>query len=188
MLAVAERFLAGEGLANVTLVNDDVLASKLEPASFDLVHARFVLTPVGRLPEQMAVYVGLARPGGTVVIEDPDWSSWHFNPPAPAAEELIALIVESFRRWGDPAAGRKQLELFREVGIDARVRAEVFALPPGHPYLRLPVQMATALKPRLSSFVPAGDLERLITEAEAEIREPHRWGTTFTLLQSWGRR
>jgi hypothetical protein len=68
------------------------------------------------------------------------------------------------------------------------VRAEVVALPPGHPYLRLTLQFATTLEARLLSFVDASDLQRLRQEAEAELKEPIRWGTTFTLLQSWAER
>jgi hypothetical protein len=126
---------------------------------------------------------------GTVVLEDPDVASWHFNPPAPALEKLITLIVEAFRRTGgDWDAGRNHLDLFGSFGIEANVRAEVFALPPGHPYLRLPLQFATALEGRLLSLVGAGELERLRNDAEVELNEPGRWGTTFTLIQSWGRR
>ena len=128
----------------------------------------------------------MLRSGGTVVLEDPDWGSGHFNPPASAAEQLIVLIREAFARWGDAEAGRKHLELLRSVGIAGRVRAEVLALPPGHPYLRLPLQFATGLRARLPAFVDAAELERLCQEAEAELQDPVRWGTTFTLLQSWG--
>jgi hypothetical protein len=137
----------------------------------------------------MTTYLGLVRPGGIVVLEDPDVASWHFNPPAPALESLIALIVETFRRTGgDWDAGRTHLDHFRSFGIEANVRAEVFALPPGHPYLRLPLQFATALEARLLSLVDANELGRLRNEGELELKEPGRWGTTFTLLQSWGRR
>jgi SAM-dependent methyltransferase len=189
MLAEAKQFVADEGLGNVLLRHDDLFATILEPASFDLVHARYEITPLGRGPEQMTTYLGLVRPGGIVVLEDPDVASWHFNPPAPALESLIALIVETFRRTGgDWDAGRTHLDLFRRFGIEANVRAEVFALPPGHPYLRLPLQFATALEARLLSLMDASELERLRNEGEVELKEPWRWGTTFTLLQSWGRR
>jgi SAM-dependent methyltransferase len=189
MLAVAKQLVADEGLGNVVLRNDDLFATSLEPGSFDLVHARYEITPLGRGPEQMTTYLGLVRPGGTVVLEDPDVASWHFNPPAPALEKLIALIVEAFRRTGgDWDAGRKHLDLFRSFGIEADVRAEVFALAPGHPYLRLPLQFATALEARLLSLVEPGDLEQLRNDAEVELKEPGRWGTTFTLLQCWGQR
>jgi SAM-dependent methyltransferase len=189
MLGEANTFVADEGLGNVTLVKDDLFATSLEPESFDLVHARYEITPLGRGPEQLATYLRLVRPGGIVVLEDPDVASWHFNPPAPALEKLIALIVEAFRRsGGDWDAGRKHLDLLRSAGIEAKVRAEVFALPPGHPYLRLPLQFATALEARLLPLVQVGELERLRNEGEVELAEPGRWGTTFTLIQSWARR
>jgi ubiquinone/menaquinone biosynthesis C-methylase UbiE len=71
MLAAADRFAAEEALGNVGLVKDDLFASELEPDSFDLVHARAEICPLGRAHEQMETYVRLARPGGTIVLEDP---------------------------------------------------------------------------------------------------------------------
>ena len=174
-------------LGNVLLRNDDLFATRLEPASFDLVHARFELTPLGRGHDQMDTYVRLLRPGGTIVLEDPDWGSWHFNPPAEGSQKLIALIHEAFARWGDAEAGRNHLELLRSCGIEGNVSAEVLALPPGHPYLWLPLQFSVGLEPRLLSYVSAEELRRLRQDAENELQEPARWGTTFTLIQSWGR-
>jgi SAM-dependent methyltransferase len=187
MLTAAAQFVTEEGLANVRLVSDDLFASRLETASYDLVHARFVMTPLGRGPDQMATYLRLLRPGGTVVLEDPDWNSWRFNPPAPALEQLIALTIAAFRRWGDAEAGRTHPALLRAFGVEPQVRAEVLALPPGHPYLRLPLQMAAGLEPRLREFTDATEVERLRRQGEAELAEPGRWGTTFTLLQCWGK-
>src|SRR5215210_6734825 len=189
MLSAANRFVTQESLRNVGLVRDDLFASELEPDSFDLVHARYEICPLGRAHEQMQTYLRLARPGGTIVLEDPDPGSWHFNPSAPALERLIALIVEAFRvSGGDWEAGRKHLHLLGEFGIEGNIRAEVVALPPGHPYLRLPLQFATSLEQRLLGLVTADELDELRKQGEAELREPGRWGTTFTLLQCWGRR
>jgi ubiquinone/menaquinone biosynthesis C-methylase UbiE len=198
MLAAAEHLVATEGLGNVAVVKDDVFASDLEPSSFDLVHARFQIAPLGRGPEQMATYLRLVRPGGTVILEELDPYSWHFIPAAPAlgidytrplTEQLIPLIGQAFRKaGGDPDAAVTQLELFRSSGIEPHVRAEVQALPPGHPYLRLPLHFSHALEGLLRSFVDADELERIQEQAETELQDPHRWGITFTLIQSWGRR
>jgi len=188
MLAAAATFVTEAGLGNVSLVKDDLFASQLETASFDLVHARFEMTPLGRRSDQLATYLRLLRPGGTVVLEDPDWQSWQFNPPAPALERLIALTIEAFRRWGEAEAGRRHPALLRTFGIDPQVRAEVLALEPGHPYLRLPLQMAEGLAPRLREFTEVTELGQLCRQAEAELTEPGRWGTTFTLLQCWGKK
>jgi ubiquinone/menaquinone biosynthesis C-methylase UbiE len=187
MLDAARRFVESEGLGNVVLMKDDLFASKLESSSFDLVHARFQIGPLGRGPEQISNHLRLLRPGGTVVLEEWDVNSWYFNPPARALERLIELIGQSFvQSGGDIVAGRKLLDLLRGFGIEGNVRAEVLALPPGHPYLRLPLQFATALEERLLSLVTADELDQLRKEGEAELEEPGRWGTTFTLLQSWG--
>jgi SAM-dependent methyltransferase len=188
MLSAADGFVTQEGLRNVGLVKDDLFASDLERHAFALVHARFEICPLGRAQEQMETYVGLAQPGGTIVLEDPETGTWHFNPPAPALERLIELITEAFRlSGGDLDAGRHQLHLLREFGIEGNVRAEVFALPPGHPYLRLPLQFAASLEERLLALVTSDELEELRAKGEAELQEPGRWGTTFTLLQCWGR-
>jgi len=188
MLTAANGFVTQEGLRNVGLVKDDLFASELEPDSFDLVHARYEICPLGRPHEQMETYLRLTKPGGIIALEDPDTGSWHFNPSAPALERLIELIVEAFRvSGGDWGAGRGHLHLLEEFGIEGNVRAEVVALPPGHPYLRLPLQFATALEERLLALVRADELAELRTRGETELEEPSRWGTTFTLLQCWGR-
>ncbi len=189
LLDAARQFVDTEGLGNVVLVKDDLFASQLESSSFDLVHARFEIGPLGRGPEQISSHLRLLRPGGTVVLEEWDVSPWRLNPRAPALERLIELIGEAFvRSGGDPHAGRELLELLRGFEIDGNVRAEVVALPPGHPYLRVPLQFATALQERLLSLVTADELEQLRNDGEAELEEPGRWGTTFMLVQCWGRR
>jgi hypothetical protein len=52
----------------------------------------------------------------------------------------------------------------------------------------VPLQFATALEQRLLSLVTADELEQLRKDGETELEEPGRWGTTFMLLQCWGRR
>jgi hypothetical protein len=44
------------------------------------------------------------------------------------------------------------------------------------------------LEERLLSMVTVDELQQLRKEGEAELEEPGRWGTTFTLLQCWGQR
>jgi SAM-dependent methyltransferase len=188
MLAAAKAFVADEGLSNVVLVNDDLFATNLEAASFDLVHSRFEVTPLARGEEQMATYCRLAKPGGIVALEDWDKGSWHYNPPAAALQQLVELIDQAFARISDLDGGRTHLELFSTAGIEAHLGAEILTLPPGHPYLRLPIQMTRGLAPRLQDLLTADDLSRLHEEAERELLDLGRWGTTFTLIQSWGQR
>ena len=186
LLDAARSFLAAEGISNVELTVDDLFDSKLEPRSFDLVHARYVIAPLGRGREQVASHRRLIRPGGSLVLEEWDPASWHFNPAAPAAERLIRSLSEIFAALGGEA-GRGLPELLSEIGIEEpQIDAHVVALKPGHPYLRLPLQFSVALQSRLLETLSEDELAMLRREAEAELAEPGRWGTTFTLIQSWG--
>ena len=187
LLDAARSFLEEEEIANVELAVDDLFESKLEPQSFDLVHARYVIAPLGRGREQVATHRRLVKPGGSLVLEEWDLASWHFNPTAPAAERLIRLLSEIFAGLGGEA-GRGLPELLREIGIEEPgIDAHVIALRPGHPYLRLPLQFSVALESRLLETLSKDELASLRRDAEAELAEPGRWGTTFTLIQSWGR-
>jgi SAM-dependent methyltransferase len=154
----------------VELLRDDIFDSQLEAASFDLVHARFQLCPLGRVEEQLAAYTRWLRPGGTLVLEDPDTASWHFSPEAPAAVLLIERIRERFlAAGGDLDMGLRLPALLP----GAEIAAHVVALPPGHPYLQLPLQFARSLG--------LDDTEA----AAAELADPARWGLTWTLVQAW---
>ena len=187
LLIAARSFLEEEAIANVELVVDDLFDSQLEPQSFDLVHARYLIAPLGRGPEQVASHRRLLKPGGALVLEEWDLGSWHFNPSAPAAQRLIRSLSEIFAGLGGEG-GRRLPELLREIGIEEPgIDAHVIALKPGHPYLRLPLQFSVALESRLLETLSEDELAALRREAEAELAEPSRWGTTFTLIQSWGR-
>jgi SAM-dependent methyltransferase len=187
LLNAARSFLKAEGISNVELVVDDLFESRLEPQSFDLVHARYLIAPLGRGREQVASHRRLVRPGGSLVLEEWDLGSWHFNPSAPAAERLIRLLSEIFAGLGGEA-GRGLPELLREIDVEEpELDAHVIALKPGHPYLRLPLQFSVALESRLLETLSEDELASLRREVESELAEPGRWGTTFTLIQCWGR-
>lgn len=188
MLTLARQVAETERLTRVRVVEDDLFATGLPSQAADLVHARFQLAPLGRASEQLAIYQRLVRPGGIVVVEDPDTASWHYTPDAPSTQELIGLILAAFRAsGGDFDAGWHTAALMREHGLDPHVRAEVVALPPGHPYLRLPLQFATSLRGRLELLTSPGELDQLLAAAAGELDDPDRAGLTFTLMQTWAR-
>lgn len=182
----ARGLMAAERREHVSVVRDDVFRSALPPQSFDLVHARFAVVPLSRIEEQLSAYLRLVRPGGWIVLEDNDIASWHFNPPAPAAERLIHLVAESFLAANETLnSGRQQPDLLRRAGLEPRIKATVLALEPGHPFLRLPLHFSLTLEPRLLKIASSDELDQLRVAAEEEIGHPTRWGTTFTVIQSW---
>jgi SAM-dependent methyltransferase len=186
MLVAARALVEAEALRNITLVKDDLFASLLPAHSFDLVHSRFEIAPLGRIDEQIGIYRRLVRPGGWIVVEDPDLSSWRVNPEAPAVQRLIDLIAEGFRiAGGNFNAGRELPSFLRGLGVEPGINAHVVALPPGHPYLRLPLQFAQSLRPRLEPLIGSTGLGDLLRRAEEELNRPGTWGTTFMLIQAF---
>jgi ubiquinone/menaquinone biosynthesis C-methylase UbiE len=188
LAAAAAALAEDEELANVSVVIDDLFRSQLEAHSFDVVHARFTLAPLGRLREQLDAFTRMVRPGGWIVMEEPDSSSWRLNPTAPATDRLIELIVRAFKaNGGDFDIGRKLPSLLRSIGVKPQIGAHVLSLPSGDPYLRMPLQFLTSLEPRLLELVSETDLQNLRRSVENELADPARWGTSFMLIQAWGR-
>jgi hypothetical protein len=172
------------------LVAEDVLSAgpSLAPAAFDLVHARFQLCRHGRPAEQLAALRALVAPGGVLLVEEPELRSWTYEPYAPAATHLIGRLAQAFSAaGGDLDAGRRLPALLRDAGLAPRVRTHALGLEAGHPYLRLPLDLGSALGERLADVLGADVLDRLRRTATAELIAPERRGTTFTLVQAWAR-
>ena len=185
MIQASRETVAQMKLANVEVTEDDLFTSALGPASFDLVHARFEIAPLGRAEEQIAAHLRLCSHDGWLVLEEPDTSSWRFNPSAPANARLIDLIGEGFRRaGGDLDAGRRLHDLMRSFGLEPEIAAQAVALPAGHPYLELPVQLAKSMRDRLVQLVGESELDQLLSSADSELNDV-RWGTTLMLIQAW---
>lgn len=188
MLAGAQTMLDEERLTNVQLHQDDIFSTQMAPAAFDLVHARFQIAPLGRPQEHMDAFRRLVKSGGWLVLEDPDMASWRVHPDAPHTHELIGLIAQGFEEaGGDFNSGVTLPFLMKEWGVEPSIRANVVALEPGHPYLRLPLQFAESLRTRLEALAGRPQLDELIDAAQEELGRPDVWGTTFTLIQACGR-
>ncbi len=188
MLIAANGLCEEESLSNVQIIRDDIFASTLPEQSFDLVHLRFQIAPLGRAAEQIATALRLVKSGGWVVLEEPDAACWRENPLSPAAMRLRELILEAFTRGGgDFNAGRRLPEYLRAAGIEPDIACESLALGPGHPYLLLPLQFATSLRLRLLPLVSERELDRLIEQAQVDLTGSECWGTTFLLIQAWGK-
>jgi SAM-dependent methyltransferase len=184
MLSGAEAFVAAEALGNVSLVRDDLFQSALPadvvrpgpcPLPDRAVGAR--RRADGRLPPAAAAGRNAgARGSGHGVLARPSRR-------ARGAGADRADRARLSRRRGNFNSGRKLPELVRGIGLEPRIRARVVALEPAHPYLRLPLQFAASLRPRLEALMPPAELAALLQEVEAELARPHAWGTTFTLIQ-----
>jgi len=144
LLAAARRHLDGDGIAGVELVHGDAFATGFPDGSFDVAHARFLLAPLGRPRELIAEMIRIVRPGGLVLLEEPDSASWRMSPSRPRVEALIAAIARAFAR-----GGRTRL---------------------------------------LDGIVSAHELDVAIADCEVQARDAATFGTSFVLVQAWGKK
>ncbi len=191
-LASARAYVAEAGLGNVEIVDADAYASGLPRECADLVHVRFLFAPVGRDTELLTEMTELARPGGTVVIQEPDAAAWRCWPELDVWTQLKTWILAAFRAGGgDFDAGRRTYAMLVEGGFeDVRARAAVLALPGAHPYARLPVQFAASLEERIVGLglATAEEIKAAREECDRQLQVGGRLVTSFVVTQVWGRK
>ena len=116
-LEAARRESRRAGLGNLEFLVADVSGWE-ETASYDVVYGRFI---VSHLPERAALVARMAaalRPGGTLVLEDIDFSGAFSHPANDAYArycELYTQVVE--RRGGDANAGRDLYAFCLDAGL-----------------------------------------------------------------------
>lgn len=191
LLAAARSYVKEEGLTNVEILERDAWKTELPRSSFDLVHARFVF-PYGRSEDLLQEMMSLAVPGGIVVAQEPDQSSWNFFPPRPAWERLRQTFEDAFRHLGgDINIGRRTYGLFRRAGLqNVQVRAAVLALQPSHPYSQMPIISATGLRKVIvgANLMTTSELDETLAEMEQILRDPETFSISFTVTQVWGKK
>lgn len=189
-LAAARAHVEREGFTNVEVIEADAFDTRLPRGAFDLVHARFLLAPLGRADELLREMVALARPGGVVVLEEPDQNSWDYFPARPVWARVKRVFEEVFPRFGgDANAGQKLFARLRGLGLErAQLSAAVVALQDGHPYMRTPMVGLAAMRRFIveGGLMTDGEIDDALREMDAIVSDPESWSTTFTLTQAWG--
>lgn len=189
-IKAAEQFVSDNALSNVRVKQADIFSDDFPGEVYDLVHLRFMFAPLGRDDELLARALALLRPGGVLVVEEPDGSSWNTTPPHPAFEELKSVILDSFRRdGGDFNAGQRIYRMLARAGLqNVAMRAAVRALTNGHPYMRLPLQFAETMRERIvaANLVGEEELDALMATVDNIVSKPDTGVLTFALVQAWG--
>src|SRR5688572_8886873 len=117
------QFLSESGSASFEVCEADIRTATLNSESFDLVHARFVLIHVPDWDGALAAMIRCLKPGGWLVLEEPDFScSRAFAGPPElrrAFENVHRAIEVMFRQRGlDYAFGARLPTLFQERELE----------------------------------------------------------------------
>lgn len=191
LLNSAAVYVEAAGLRNVEFREGDVTNPDLPQDAFDLVHSRFLLPHVDSPQTVLRSKIDLAKPGGVVASQENDHSSWSFYPHCPEWDELLDLLEQTFALRGDINIGRRTFHMFKECGLeDVKIRTSVQALQDRHPYMRMPLIGARALRERMiaAGLTTAKEIDRLTQGVERAVNDPDRVQITFTLVQVWGRK
>ncbi len=191
LLAAAQAYVKMENLTNVELRKRDVMSVGLPAESFDFVHERFVFPHVTSPESLLQEMLTLTRPGGYVAVQEPDHSSWNFYPPSEKWSRLIRIIEAAFALRGDINIGRRTYFMLRKAGLeDVTIRAAILALQNNHPYMRMAVIGANAMRQRIiaAGLSTDAELADLLLDAEQRANDPDTFQISFTVTQVWGRK
>ncbi len=190
LLDAARVLVEEEGWDNVELREGDALQTHLPPASFDVVHARFLFAPLRHEEALLREMLALTCPGGVVAIQEPDISAWTYCPAHPTWPKFKDAIIGAYNAGGgNMNAGQQTYGLLCQAGLEnVQIRVAVVALPPAHPFLRLAIQFATSLRQRIveGGFLTEQELDDAMEACEVSAQDPGTFGISFLVTQVWG--
>ena len=129
-LQKAREIVGARGYANVEFRHEDILASRLEPGSFEHLFICFVLEHMEQPVQALMQMMKLLREGGTVTLIEGDHSSGKWNPETKASRAAWNGLVHSQQLLGhDPDIGKRLGEIMTEAGLQG-VHVEPRAVDP----------------------------------------------------------
>jgi SAM-dependent methyltransferase len=190
-----EHFLAharANASANVEFHRGDAYQSDLPAAGFDLVHMRFVASTAGDPERLITEAMRLAKPGGTVALQEPDGTTLNCYPPHPAWDRLKAAMLGAFKGVGaDLEMAHNLYALARRVGLeDVQYRPFLIGVRASDPmvdYLPSTVESLRGTVTRLG-LIPDNEFAAALEECRAHLRKPDTVFTMYTVAQVWGRK
>ena len=187
-LEIAGREAQAQQLTNVEFRLADITES--DPGtSFDLIHARFLLTHLANPAHALAKMRQALRPGGIVVIEDIDFRGHFSHPDTAALWRYVELYTETVRRRGaDANIGPRLPALLFEAGFE-NVRMNVVqpAGSDGEVKLLNPLTMENIADAVLGEGLASADeVDRLVAELYEFARTPGTVASMPRVVEAWG--
>jgi len=114
------RFVEPLTSATVEVMKADLVTDELPEAAFDLVHSRMVLEHLAERDKVLDRLVRALKPGGTLVIEDYDWTPFGFDSADDADTRAVEGILGLMSAMGyDREYGRKLVGALAARGLEA---------------------------------------------------------------------
>ncbi len=191
MVSRARAAAAELGLSNVGFVEGDAHGSGLQPASFDLAHARLLLVNVPDPAAVVKAMSSLVCPGGWVALQDIDWVSRICEPAHPAWDRLIEVVANLWHSDGmDVFVGRRLPGLLRRAGLDdIGVDATTRVFRRGEPNHTLMVTRAEQCREALLArrIISEQELDECLAAVRTHLDDEDTLVLHGTFFQAWGR-
>jgi SAM-dependent methyltransferase len=178
--------LCDPDVPGLELRQGDIVAGPVRPGDFDLVTARAVLHHIGDVGAAVANLVDSVRPGGTVLLIEPD-----FLPVSVAEPAEVRAFWQGWLAWSrdqgiDYFIGRRLAPMLSRLGLeDVGGTAETAVYNGGSPWARYWTQTIAELRPRLED---SGRLDRRsIDTFLAHCEDPGWWTQTIAFTAVHGR-
>ncbi|MCB1504532.1 MAG: methyltransferase domain-containing protein [Hyphomicrobiaceae bacterium] len=177
--------------ANTQFILGDAYGSQLPAASFDLVHMRFVASTAGDPERLLQEARRLARPGGTIALQEPDGSTLNCYPPHPSWDKLKSALLGAFSGVGaDLELARRLYHVVCQSGLaDVQYRpfiVGVRSMDPMVDYLPATVQSLRATVVKLG-LLDESEFADTLAQCRAHLAQPGTAFTMYTVAQVWGR-
>jgi SAM-dependent methyltransferase len=183
----ARRQVAG----NVEFVRGDAYRTGLPTGAFDLVHTRFVASTAGEPEALLREAIRLARPGGTVALQEPDMAALNCYPPHPAWDRLKAAIEGAFTSVGaDIRLAQRLFALLHRAGLqDVQYRPFLVGVRSTDPLVDYLPSTVESLRRTIvdRGLMADGELDAALADCRAHLRDPETVFTTYVVAQVWGR-
>ncbi len=168
-IAAARAHLTALGHPDADLRQGDAVRLPWPDGHFDHVYLMWFLEHLDDPRPALAEAQRVLRPGGTITVNETDYSMFHLHPSHPDVEYLADGQRDLFRRHGQPAAGRALGALLAAAGFRG-VRSgpmgfHAFTGPDGQPALR---RLADYLLGFLEPMVP-----RMVDELGLDAERLH---------------
>ena len=163
----------------------------LDSGLYDLVFGRFLLTHLSAAEKALAGMIRAARPGGTVVVEDIQFTGHFSHPACPGFDRYVSLYQEVvLRRGGDPNIGPRLLGMFLDAGLSD---VEVEVIQPTYRHGMGKQMAAVTMEHIREAVVGAGlasheEINEVIAEINVFARDPRTVLSLPRIFQVWGKR
>jgi len=120
---LSTRFLQTTSVANLAIHEADICTAELQPASFDIAHARFVFIHVPDWQIALTNVLRLLKPNGRLIVEEPDFSVSRAVAGDPVRRRAFGRVHEATRamfttRHMDYAFGLTLPDIFTVRDLD----------------------------------------------------------------------